>query len=79
MQLEILCLDDILGGLEAHGYWLVFKDDVSNSQLPVRVQKDLRLEYPCQIGLVHEIEIRGCKMLNCKNPKSKSVIRMGVC
>lgn len=79
MQLEIVCLDDVLVGLETRGYRLVFEDDVSDSQLPICVQKDLKLKYPYQIGLVHEIEIGGYKMLNCKNPKRKSVIRMGVC
>ena len=41
------------------------------------MNEDLELEYLHQVRLINEIEIGGCKMLIYKNPKNKSVIRMG--
>ena len=71
MQLRILSLYNVLGSLEACGYWLVPKDDVSCSKLPISMNKDLGLKYPRQVRLVDQIEVRGCKILICKNPKKK--------
>ena len=78
VQLRILSLYNILKSLEACGYWLVPKDDVSYLKLPVGMNEDLRLKYPRQVRLVDEIKVRGYKMLICKNPKNKNVIKRGV-
>ena len=77
-QSRILSLYNVLGNLEACGYWLVHKDDVSCSNLPISMNKDLGLKYPRQVRVVDQIKVRGCKMLICKNPQNKNVIRRGV-
>lgn len=43
------------------------------------MNEDLGLEYPLLVELFDEIEVRGCKMLICKNPKNRSVIRTRNC
>ena len=48
-------------------------------QLFVRMQENFGLKYPSEVGLVDKAKIGGCKLLICKNPKNKSVIRMGIC
>ena len=57
MQSRVLCLYYILEGLEAGGYKSVAEDDLSQSQLPIGVDKNFGLEYPRQIGLVDEIKV----------------------
>ena len=39
------------------------------------MEKNLRLEYPVKVKLVNEIEIRGCEILVCKNPRNKGIVR----
>ena len=46
--------------------------------MPVGMNEDLGLKYPRQVRLVDEIKVRSYKMLICKNPKNKNVIRRGV-
>lgn len=77
MQLRILRFYDVLRGLEACKDRLVFEYDMGCSKLSVKKNEYLGLEYPRQVRLVDEIEIRGCKTLFCKNTKNKSVISRG--
>ena len=46
VQLRILRLYHVLGGLEIGGNKLVFEDKVSCSQLLISMYEDLGLEYP---------------------------------
>ena len=39
------------------------------------MEKNLRLGYPVKVKLVNEIEIRGCEILVCKNPRNKGIVR----
>lgn len=43
------------------------------------MKEDLRLENPCQIGFVDEVETRVCDVLFSKKPKNKSVVRKEIC
>ena len=43
------------------------------------MDEDLGLEYSCQVGLINKIEVRGVKVLICKNLKNESVIRVENC
>ena len=71
MQSGILLFNDVLGGLKASRDQLVSKDDVSVTQLSVCMEKNLRFEYSVEIWLVNKVEIGGCDILVCKNPKKK--------
>ena len=79
LQSGVCCLYYVLRGLKARRYRLVFEDDVGGSQLSVRMEENLRLEYPSKVGLIDEVEIGGCEVLVCKNPRNKSVIRERFC
>ena len=57
VQPRVLCLYYVLKGLEAGGYKSVAEDDLSHSQLPIGVDKNFGLEYPCQVRLVDEIKV----------------------
>ena len=52
---------------------------MSNMQLSVRMEKNLRLKYPSKVGLINEIEIWGIEILVCKNPRNKGIVRKRVC
>ena len=39
------------------------------------MEKNLRLEYAVKVKFVNEIEIRGCEILVCKNPRNKGIVR----
>ena len=73
----ILCLDDVLRGLKTRRDGLISEDDVSGAQLSVCMEKDLRSEYPSEIGFVNKVEIGGYEILICKNSKNKSRITKG--
>ena len=49
------------------------------TQLSVHMEKNLRPEYHGKVGFVIEIEIGGCEILVCKNPKNKGLVREKVC
>ena len=49
---RILRLDVVCRSLDAYGYWLVPEDDVSRSQLPVCMEKDLGFKNPRQVRFV---------------------------
>lgn len=48
---------------------------MGNSQLSVRVEENLGLEYSGKVRLVDEAKIKGYEIFICKNKKNKSVIR----
>ena len=50
---------------------------MNGAQLSVCMEKDLKLEYPSEIGFVNKVEIGGCEILICKNSKNKSIITKG--
>ena len=79
MQSGILLFNDVLGGLKASRDQLVSKDDVKFAQMSIRMEKNIKLEYPSEVGFVNEIEIGGCEILVCKNPKNKGIVREKVC
>ena len=78
LQSGLLHLYYILRGLKARRYRLVYEDDEGGSQLSVHMEENLRLAYLGKVELVGEVEIGGCEVLVCKNPRNKGVIRQRV-
>ena len=49
------------------------------AKLSIHMEKNLKLEYPDEVRFINEIEIGGCEILLCKNPKNKGIVREKVC
>nr|POF15913.1 hypothetical protein CFP56_17153 [Quercus suber] len=75
LQSGVLRLYYVLRGLKARRYRLVSEDDEGGSQLFIRMEENLRLEYPGKVRLIDKVEIGSCEVLVCKNPRNKGVIR----
>ena len=52
---------------------------MSNAQLSIQMEKNLKLEYLGEVGFVNEIEIGGYEIIACKNPRNKVIVREKVC
>ena len=78
LQSRVLHLYYVLRGLKARQYRLVYEDAEGGSQLSAHMEENLGLAYLGKVELVGEVEIGGCEVLVCKNPRNKGVIRQRV-